>query len=77
MNIQVETYSGYKADERPKAFSLGRQRLEVTEVTDQWYDPNSIYFRVSASDGNMYILRHNQDPSADSWTLEAYRRQSS
>ncbi len=77
MKIKVETYSGYKADERPLAFYLGQQRLEVIEVTDQWYDPHSIYLRVSASDGNMYILRHNQDPLEDSWTLEAYRRQPS
>ncbi len=74
MKIPVTTYSGFKADERPTAFFLGQQWLQVVAVTDQWYDPHSIYFRVSASDGNMYILRHNQDPLEDSWTLEAYRR---
>jgi hypothetical protein len=74
MKIQVETYSGYKADERPQAFYLGNQKLGVMEISDQWYDPHAMFFKVLASDGQMYILRHDQDPQEGAWTLEAYRR---
>jgi hypothetical protein len=71
MKIQVESYSGFKADERPLRFRLGDQWLEVEEVTDRWYDPGAVYFRVRAGDGATYVLKH-AEPS-DEWSLEAYR----
>lgn len=73
MNIRVESYSGYKADERPLRFQLGERWFEVQEVIDRWYDPGAIYFRVRADDGNLYILRHSEPD--DIWTLEAFRAQ--
>jgi hypothetical protein len=72
MKLEVETYSGHKADERPIRFRLGERWLAVVDVTDRWYDPDAIYFRVLAEDGDLYILRH--DERADEWTLEAYRK---
>ncbi len=74
MNLRVETYSGFKGDERPVAFYLGENRLTVAQIPDQWYDPQAIYFKVLASDGNLYILRHEQTPQEDLWSLKAYRR---
>jgi hypothetical protein len=74
MRLYVETYSGYKADERPIAFCLGTWRYEVAEILDQWYDPAAIYFRIRASDGCYYVIRHDQDPMNDVWTLEAFRK---
>jgi hypothetical protein len=70
--IQVEAYSGHKADERPLRFLLGDRWLVVEDVEDRWYDPEAIYFRVRADDGAIYILRH--DERADEWTLASYRR---
>ena len=72
MKVEVETYSGFKADERPLRFRLGSHWLSVYEVLDRWYDPEAIYFRVRAGDAALYILRHHQ--VTDTWTLEAYRR---
>jgi hypothetical protein len=72
MKLEVEAYSGHKADERPIRFRLGERWLAVVDVTDRWYDPDAIYFRVLAEDGDLYILRH--DERADEWTLEAYRK---
>ncbi len=72
MTIEVEAYSGYKADERPLRFRLGERWLTVDQVTDRWYDPHATYFRVRAEDGCLYVLRH--DEAADSWTLAAFRR---
>jgi hypothetical protein len=71
MKIDVEAYSGYKADDRPLRFRLGDQWLEVVDVTDRWYDPNAVYFRVRANDGAMYVLKH--DEPANEWTLAAFR----
>ncbi len=69
--IRVECYAGYRADERPLRFSLRGRDFEVRQVEDRWYSPQSIYFRVRADDGNIYILRHDED--SDEWTLEGFR----
>ena len=72
MKLAVECYSGYKANERPLAFSLGARRHTVEEVLDRWYGLGATYFRVRSDDGNIYILRHDAEP--DVWTLESFRR---
>ncbi len=70
--ITVECYAGYKGDQYPLRFTLGIQVLEVEEVQDQWYGPSSQYFRVLASDGSIYILRHDQE--RETWSLDAFRK---
>ncbi len=72
--IHVECYSGYKADERPLRFTMSGRTYEVAEVIDQWYGPNDIWFRVKASDGNTYILRHTTHAQSDTWTLESFHQ---
>jgi hypothetical protein len=69
--VRVECYSGHRADERPLRFTLGTQSLEIISVEDQWHSPDATFFRVRASDGNSYVLRHSLE--GDRWTLEAYR----
>ena len=71
MRVVVECYAGYKADERPQRFALRGRLFEVVEVLDRWYDPEAIFFRVRADDGNLYILRH--DERVGDWTLESFR----
>jgi hypothetical protein len=71
MQISVESYSGFKTDERPLRFVLNGHHYEVREVEDRWHSPEATYFRVVASDGNRYVLRH--DERADSWSLEGFR----
>ncbi|MEW5977276.1 MAG: hypothetical protein AB1898_15910 [Acidobacteriota bacterium] len=73
MRVKVECYSGYKPDERPERFYLNDRCLEVQEILDRWYDPHAAYFRLQASDGNLYVLRHDWSEELDRWTLEAYR----
>jgi hypothetical protein len=70
--IQVECYAGYRGEQYPRRFVLRGQILEVGEIEDQWYSPSAQYFRVRASDGNLYILRNDQE--LDRWTLDAFRR---
>lgn len=70
MRVRVETYSGYKADERPFRFQMGDSVYEVESVDDQWYSPGASWFRVKARDGNIYILCHD---SEDIWTVQSFR----
>ena len=75
MGLEVETYAGYKADERPVRFELNGRRFEIAQVLDQWYGPGYSYFKVVADDGDTYILRHQtRDPDSEVWTLASYRR---
>lgn len=68
--IQVECYSGYKTEERPVKFTLGQRDIEVDDILDRWYSPNSSDFKVKGSDGKVYILRkHHETPTR--WTLES------
>jgi hypothetical protein len=71
MFIEVESYSEYRADERPFRFAMSGRTYEVIEVEDRWYSPRAMYFRVVASDGSRYVLYHDEE--ADLWTLEAFR----
>ena len=77
MDLRVETYSGYKADERPVRFEWKGRKLEVTQVLDRWYGPDYSYFRIVADDGNTYVLRHETSDYEDGperWTLTSYRQ---
>lgn len=76
MRVRVECYAGYKAEQRPQRFFLHEQRFEVREVLDQWYGPDGFFVRVRADDGNIYILRHSENPNEDLWTLESFRQAS-
>lgn len=71
-DIKVDCYAGYKGEQHPTRFKLRDRNLEVEAIEDQWYSPSSQYFRVRANDGNIYVLRHDQEN--DCWSLEAFRR---
>jgi len=71
-HLEVECYSGMKADERPVRFQMGGQIYLVEEILDQWYGPEAMFFKVQADDGNFYILRRESSGSA--WSLESFRR---
>ena len=70
-SVRVETYAGWKADERPLRLHLGDRTLEVVGVEDRWYSPGETYFRVLTDNGDRYVLRHTE--AQDLWTLAGYR----
>jgi hypothetical protein len=72
MKLRVECHAGYRAEEEPRAFTLGERRIEVHAVLDRWVGPDYRYFRVAASDGNTYVLR--RDDACDEWELGAFRK---
>ena len=67
LEIHVECYSGYMAEETPRRLLLGRRRVEVMEVLDRWLAPDHRYFKIEGDDGGVYILRH--DVAAHRWKL--------
>jgi hypothetical protein len=73
-DIQVESYSGYKANERPVAFTCQGERWEIREIIDRWHEGGlhsgrSVvdYFKVKTADGKVYLLRY--EPERDVWSI--------
>lgn len=65
--VRVECYAGYRADEAPRRFFIGRREIGVVEIIDRWLDPRMSHIKVRGDDGGIYILRHDQE--ADSWDM--------
>ena len=69
-NIQVTCYTGYRGEETPRRFYLGKRLVEVTEVVDRWLAPDHRYFKLRCKAGDLYILRH--DSRIDRWELTLF-----
>ena len=69
--LKVECYAGYKANQRPLAFFLGKRRLQVQKIIDQWYGSDHTYFKILAEDDNTYILRYSE--KEDRWELVFFK----
>jgi hypothetical protein len=65
--LRVECYAGYRADESPRRFFIGKRAIGVIEIIDRWLDPAHGYFKVRGDDGGIYILRYDQD--SDVWDM--------
>jgi len=68
--IKVECYAGYRDEESPARFYLGKRRVEVTEVLDRWLAPSHRYFKVRGDDNGIYILRHST--AEDVWEMTMF-----
>ena len=69
--IHVECYAGYRGEQTPRVLALGKTRVAVAEVLDQWLAPDHRYFKVRGADGHTYILCH--DVVRDCWELTLTR----
>jgi hypothetical protein len=72
--VEVECYSGHRANERPLAFTFEGRRWEVVEVIDWWYEggvrpgrPALDYFKVKTAEGRVFLLRYNS--LFDAWAV--------
>ena len=72
MMLRVQCYAGWKADERPVRFWLGKREYGIEEILDQWYGPDDTFYKVRADDGNLYILRLHA--ATGEWALESFRK---
>ena len=68
--VRVECYAGYRAEESPQRFFIGKREIQVTEIIDRWLDPHHSHFKVRGGDGGIYILRYDHD--SDAWGLVLY-----
>ena len=71
MQLDVDCYSGRKADERPIRFRLDQRQYWIEEVVNQWYGLSDVFFQVRADDGNQYTLRRDMKAEG-SWHLVSF-----
>jgi len=74
MKLEVECYSGFKADERPVRFRLDERHYLVEEIVDQWYGTQDVFYKVRADDGNLYILARETSTPEGAWHLVSFRQ---
>ena len=74
VKLEVDCYSGRKADERPVRFRLEGRQYHVEEVLDQWYGPQEAFYKIRADDGNLYILRRESSSPEGAWHLVSFRQ---
>jgi len=72
-NIQVSTYSGYKADERPLEFSFEGEKHKIKEILSQAYEEISSKglrkrYTIKTEEGLAFKLFY--DENQDRWFLE-------
>jgi hypothetical protein len=68
--MKVECYNGYRGEETPRRFFLGKRAIEVIEVLDRWIEPTHRYCKLRGHDGGIYILRYSA--SDDAWELTLF-----
>lgn len=75
--IQVESHSGYKADEYPRCFYWYGKRYDISQITDRWYQadsdpkyPAANYFKVITADDGQFLIKH--EIASDQWYLQYY-----
>jgi hypothetical protein len=67
--VEVICYSGYTADEEPRAVVVDGRRLEVVAVERRWREPEGRCFVVRFSDGTRCLVR--QEVTSGAWTMVA------
>jgi hypothetical protein len=72
MLVQVDTYVDEGGAEKVRRFRLDSRVVEVADNIDQWYGAGYRYVKVRGSDGNVYILRHNEIRAE--WELTMYQQ---
>jgi len=68
MSLEVKTYSGYKADERPVSFTLDGMEYQVEEIIDRWFGEDYDYFKVETTGGRRFMLKRHR--AKDEWGSE-------
>ncbi|MBN1381466.1 MAG: hypothetical protein JXA41_07315 [Deltaproteobacteria bacterium] len=76
MEIQVGSYSGYKLNERPVAFTFQGERRVIQGIVDRWYEggvdssrPFINYFKVKTTDGHVHLLLYQSE--LDAWSMRS------
>jgi hypothetical protein len=65
--IEVTAYSGYRGEERPRAFFIKGEKIGVTELLAAWVEEGPRggqrrrVFRLKGTDGHTHILYYDED----------------
>ncbi len=68
--IKVECYAGYRGEETPRSIRMGKRRIAIRKVLDQWLAPDHRYFKILGDDRAIYIIRHDMEKWI--WELTFY-----
>lgn len=60
LTVGVECYAGHRGEQTPRTLILGGRRIAVAEVLDAWLAPDYRYFKLKATDGGTYLVRHDE-----------------
>ncbi len=71
MRVEVESYAGDQGIETVRRFRLDGRDVDVAENIDRWHGRGYQYHKVRGRDGNMYILRLDEDRSE--WELTMFQ----
>ena len=72
VNIKVDCYSGYRAEETPRSVLIGDNKVEVKELLDRWLSPDHRYFKFLGDDDATYIIRY--DTVICAWELVFFKK---
>ncbi len=67
ITVSVTFSAGGNGNELLESFTLGGRTFLVREVLDGWFGADHTYVKMTASDGCLYILRH--DLTTDEWEI--------
>jgi hypothetical protein len=70
LEVHVEAGPGHP-EAAPKRFRLNGRRVEIAENIDVWHGPSYRYYKVKGDDGNLYILRFDEERAA--WELTMFQ----
>lgn len=71
--INVTAYSGYRGDEKPKAFILHNEKIEIVEILSMWIEEGlkdrmrKRFFKVKGNNGYEYKIYYYE--KAGEWFL--------
>ena len=71
LSVAVECYAGHRGEQTPRALILGDRRIVVAEVVDAWLAPDYRYFKLRGTDGDTYLVRH--DERSNAWDMTMFR----
>ncbi|MFN3657239.1 MAG: hypothetical protein ACK4UO_08305 [Pseudolabrys sp.] len=72
MRVDVETHVDDDGNEKLLRIFFDDRLVEATDTIDRWHGDNYRYLKVRDSEGNLYILRHNEIQNA--WELTMFQR---
>jgi hypothetical protein len=70
-SVAVECYAGHRGEQTPRILTIGDRRVTVAEVVDAWLAPDYRNFKLRGTDGDTYLVRH--DERSNTWELTMFR----